>query len=226
MVFLENILIGFFATVGGIVTGLIFAKAILLLAENVLIIDESLDFYFPVLAIVLTFVSFIVLFFCISVFVAFILRTKKVAELLKGDKKSKGEPKTSTFLVILAAILLIAGYGTALYVKGANVILAMVPVVVVVIVGTYLFFTQLSVYAIRRIKSKAVIFWRKTNMLLFSDLAFRMKDNARTFFWWPSFLLLPSVQSVHFLDSNRTYKVPRKTNPYTFTCIVLCWMTV
>ncbi len=68
MVFLENILIGFFATVGGILTGLVFAKAILLVAENVLIISESLNFYFPTLAIVITFISFMFLFylnFCI-----------------------------------------------------------------------------------------------------------------------------------------------------------------
>src|SRR5699024_12032893 len=43
-------------------------------------------------------------------------------------------------------------------------------------------FTQLSVYVIRKLKSKQGLFWRKTNMLLFSDLSHRMKDNARAFF--------------------------------------------
>ena len=61
-------------------------------------------------------------------------------------------------------------------------VFAMVPVIVVVMIGTYLLFTQLSVYIIRRLKRNKRIFWRKTNMLLFSDLSFRMKDNARTFF--------------------------------------------
>src|SRR5699024_3508914 len=35
---------------------------------------------------------------------------------------------------------------------------------------------------IRRLKQSKRIFWRKTNMVLLSDLSFRMKDNARTFF--------------------------------------------
>ena len=40
MVFLENMLIGVFATVLGIVIGLVFAKLTLLIAENVLVIDQ------------------------------------------------------------------------------------------------------------------------------------------------------------------------------------------
>lgn len=182
MVFMENMLIGLFATVGGIMLGLIFAKVILLLAENVLVIDEELAFYFPLWAIVITFLSFIFLFFCISLFVSFILRTRKLADLIKGDKQSKGEPKASVILAIIAAVLLAVGYGTALYVKGVHVVFAMLPVIVVVTIGTYLFFTQLSVYIIRRMKRRKGIFWRKTNMVLFADLSFRMKDNARTFF--------------------------------------------
>ncbi len=182
MVFLENILIGFFATIGGILIGLVFAKAILLVAENVLIISESLDFYFPTFAIVVTFSSFFVLFFCISIFVSFILRTNKLIDLIRGDKQSKGEPKASITLSILAALLIIAGYGTALYVQGVQVVFAMIPVILVVTLGTYLLFTQLSVYVIHRLKNNKTVFWRKTNMLLFSDLSFRMKDNARTFF--------------------------------------------
>src|SRR5690625_781046 len=50
MVFLENMLIGLFATLIGIALGLVFSKTILLIAENVLILDESLQFYFPIKA--------------------------------------------------------------------------------------------------------------------------------------------------------------------------------
>src|SRR5699024_6216828 len=80
----------FIVTISGILIVLVFSKAILLLAENVLVIDEQLDFYFPLLAIGVTFVSFLVLFFFISVFVSFILRTNKLIDLIKDDKRSKG----------------------------------------------------------------------------------------------------------------------------------------
>ncbi|PAD33585.1 FtsX-like permease family protein [Terribacillus saccharophilus] len=218
MVFLENILIGFFATAGGILIGLVFAKSILLIAENILIIDESLDFYFPALAIVVTFVSFIFLFFCISVLVAFILRTNKLVDLIKGDKQSKGEPKASIVLSILAVFLLIAGYGTALYVKGASVVFVMIPVIIVVTLGTYILFTQLSVYCIRLMKKNKSIFWRKTNMLLFGDLSFRMKDNARTFFMVAiiSTVAFSAIGSLYGFQSYLTKGI-KEINPYTYT---------
>lgn len=182
MVFLENMLVGFFATVIGIGIGLIFSKAILLLAENVLVIDGQLNFYFPTLAIVITFVSFILLFFFISLFIAFILRTKKLITFIKGEATEKREPKFSVVLSILAIILLGSGYAIALTVKGVAVVTALVPVALLVTVGTYLLFNQLSIYLIQKLKSNKRLFWRKTNMLLFADLSYRMKDNARSFF--------------------------------------------
>ncbi|SFD99568.1 putative ABC transport system permease protein [Lentibacillus persicus] len=218
MVFMENMLIGFFATLAGILLGLVFAKTILLLAENVLVIDEALNFYFPLWAIVITFVSFILLFLFVSLFVSFILRTRKLGDLIKADKQSKGEPKTSVTLAIIAAVLLAAGYATALYVKGQFVIIAMLPVIVVVTIGTYLLFTQLSVYVIRRLKRSKRIFWRKTNMVLFSDLSFRMKDNARTFFMVAiiSTVAFSAIGSLYGFQSYLTKEV-EEMNPYTFT---------
>src|SRR5699024_6183619 len=111
MVFLENMLIGLFATIAGIGLGVVFSKALLLVAENVLVLDAALSFYIPLEAILITFVSFIVLFLFISVFVTFVLRTNKLTKLIKSEKIGKSEPKSSIILVILAALLLIAGYG-------------------------------------------------------------------------------------------------------------------
>lgn len=182
MVFLENMFIGFLATIGGIGLGIVFAKGILLAAENVLIVDVSLPFYIPTIPIIITLICFILLFFLISLFVSYILRSKKLIDLIKSDKQSKGEPKASILLTLFAVALLGAGYFTALKVEGVQVVVALLPVVIVVVIGTYFLFTQVSVFMIRRLKKRENFFWRKTNMLLLSDLSFRMKDNARTFF--------------------------------------------
>lgn len=218
MVFLENMLIGFFATLGGVTLGLVFAKGILLLAENVLIIENELNFYFPIQAIIISFVSFILLFFVISLFVSYVLRSRKLIELIKGDKKSKGEPKANIFLTVTAALLLGAGYIGALVVEGLAVVAAMLPVIIVVIIGTYLLFTQLSVFVIRRLKKRDTIFWYKTNMLLFSDLSFRMKDNARTFFMvaMVSTVAFCAIGSLFGFQSYIT-SGSKMTNPNTFT---------
>lgn len=218
MVFLENMVIGFFATIFGIGIGLVFAKGILMLAENVLVLSGELNFYFPILAILLTFVSFMILFFFISLFVSYVLRSKKLIELIKGNKKSKGEPKANLFLTLIAVVLLVAGYVVALMAKGMEVLAVMLPVIIVVSIGTYLLFTQLSVYVIRKLKNNENVFWFKTNMILFSDLSFRMKDNARTFF------LVAMVSTVAFsaigtLYGFQTYLTAgtKITNPNSFT---------
>lgn len=182
MVFSENVIIGFFSTVIGILLGIVFSKAILLIAENVLIIDESLDFYFPILAIVVTFVSFMFLFFFISIFTAFLLRTKKIVTFIKGDENEREEPKFSPVLSILAVLLLGSGYAIALSAKGLQVVTVLLPVVILVTIGTYLLFSQLSIYVIHKLKQHKSLFWRNTNILLFADLAYRMKDNAKAFF--------------------------------------------
>jgi len=217
MVFLENMFIGFFATAIGIGIGFLFTKVILLIAENVLVMEQSLSFYFPTMALVITFVSFIVLFLCISIFVTFILRTKKLVTLIKGNKIEKGEPKASIFFTVIAIVLLTSGYTIALKVDAKQVVFAFIPVVLLVTIGTYFLFTQLSVFVIRRLKSRKFIFWKKTNMLLFSDLSYRMKDNARVFFMVAiiSTVAFTAIGTLIGVNSYLT-KEMRQANPISF----------
>lgn len=182
LVFMENIVIGFGATVAGIVVGFGFAQIILMSAKKLLSLDEALPFYFPAKAILLTGAAFMALFLLISLFTVTVLRNNSLIDLLKGSNKPKPEPKASALLSWFALLLIVGGYTVSLLAKGMIVFYAMVPVTIVVIIGTYFLFTQLSVYAVHKGRKSRSIFWRKTNIILFSDLAYRMKDNARTFF--------------------------------------------
>ncbi|MBD1382192.1 FtsX-like permease family protein [Metabacillus arenae] len=182
LVFIENMVIGFLSTLIGIGAGFIFSQIILYSSSYLLDMDEPLPFYLPTNAALLTFVAFIVLFLFISLFTAAILRGNKLIDLLTGSEKPKPEPKASVFQSLLAAILLITGYTVALLVEGMGVVAAMIPVTVVVIIGTYFLFTQLSVWIITKLRKNEKIYLHKTNIVTFSDLAYRMKDNARMFF--------------------------------------------
>ena len=44
------------------------------------------------------------------------------------------------------------------------------------------FFNQLCVYVIYTLKNRETTFFKRTNLLVISELMYRMKDNARTFF--------------------------------------------
>ncbi len=74
-------------------------------------------------------------------------------DLIKGNKKSKGEPKANIFLTILAALLDWQWVMPSPYnVEGVAVIACNATGYYCCTIGTYLFFTQLSVYFIRKIK--------------------------------------------------------------------------
>ncbi|CAH8714996.1 ABC transporter permease [Paenibacillus thiaminolyticus] len=181
LVFTENIVIGLGATVSGIGAGLALSKWLLLMSSSVLTLEQPLSFYFPVKAIAMSGGAFVLLFLIISLFTASILRSSSLIDLLKGSVKPKPEPKASRWLAFLAVFLLALGYGVAFWVKGVLVIFALLPVATVVSIGTYFLFTQLSVYIINRLKTKK-LYRRGTNLITLSDLAYRMKDNARMFF--------------------------------------------
>lgn len=201
MVFLENMMIGLASTLGGIGLGLVFAKVILLIGARMIILEEPLLFYIPLQAMIVTFISFMILFMLISLFITFVLRNRSLITLIKSNQTSKGDPKSSIWLSMIVVLLIGISYFVSLTASGQQAIYLLFPVIIMVSIGTYLLFTQLSVYIIYRLKARKSLFWYKTNMLLFSDLAHRMKDNARTFF------LVAIVSTVSFCAIGSLYGI-------------------
>lgn len=180
MVFQENSIIGFLATISGIIIGFFFSQGLLWVSKVTMRVD--LPSYLPIKAAVVTVLSFMVLFLLISVFIQFKIPKMDVQTLLKSNDLGKGDVKVSKIKAILAVVLVGGGYAVALTVTGVQVVMAMVPVIIMVILGTNFLFNQLSVLVVHRLQKNETLFWKKTNMLVFSDLGFRMKDNARSFF--------------------------------------------
>ena len=214
MIFIENLVIGFFATLIGSIAGIGFSQLILMISNQLL--HVSLDFYFPVKALLITIASFSLLFSLIAFFIQFRLPKLSLQTLLKAGDLGKGTIKGSFVKGLLAVLLIGAGYGIALLVPGQMVPIVMIPVILVVVVGTRFLFNQLSVWSIEKLKGNQRIFWKKTNMIVFSDLSFRMKDNARSFF------LVSIISTVAFAAIGTLYSfqqmVLSSTNsmPYEF----------
>lgn len=180
LIFLENLLIGFVSILTGVGAGLLFAKLGLLIGGNMM--DVKLPYYIAPKAVLLTVVSFSILFIVISIMTQFMVNKKKVIQLLQGTNKPKTEPKASVWLSVLAALLLGAGYTLAATANAGTIGILMFPVIIITITGTYFLFTQLSVFIINMLKRNQGLFLHRTNIITISDLAYRMKDNARMFF--------------------------------------------
>ncbi|USB34345.1 ABC transporter permease [Paenibacillus sp. YPG26] len=217
LLFIENILIGFGSILTGIAAGLIFSKLILLVCANLLAIERGLRFYIPLQAIWLTAAAFAVMFVVISLFTSLMVRKVELVELIKSSDKPKPEPKASWQLALLAVLLIAAGYGCVFYFVLMQVFsLGLLAAGVgLVILGTYFLFTQLSVYVIRMLKRNKSLFLRRTNLLTFSELAYRMKDNAIMFF------MVSIISAVAFTGIGTCLAIgapglAEMTNPYSF----------
>ncbi|WNC15519.1 ABC transporter permease [Brevibacillus brevis] len=216
LIVMENMLIGVVSIICGIGFGLVLGKLFFQFAGFLLDV-KALAFYLPWKAIVLTVVAFLVLFAAISVFSVLLLRSRSLMDLLQGSQRPKREPRASVFLSVLAAGLLGIAYLLALTADGISVIVLLLPVTVLTVAGTYLLFTQLSVFLIGYLKRKRAFYWKRTNLLVLSDLDYRMKDNARMFF------LVCIVSTIAFCAigtlaslAGSIQETVIKTNPFAF----------
>lgn len=181
MVFLENMLIGIGAIIVGIGLGMLTGKLFLLIGSKMIGIDP-LPFVLSSPTLLLTIGAFLVLFFCISLFTTILLKVNKLIDLFQAGEKPKKEPKVSILLSLLSAILLIASYYLAATATMQSLLWRMLPVIGMTIVGTYFFFTQLSVFMTKLLQKNRSLFWKRTNLVTISSLSYRLKDNARMFF--------------------------------------------
>lgn len=216
LIIMENMLIGVVSILFGIVLGMVLAK--LFFQFSGFLLDVlALPFYWAWEAIGLTAVAFLVLFAAISVFTVLFLRKRSLLELLQGSQRPKKEPKASVSLSVLAAMLLGLSYLLALTAEGIYVPVLLMPVTAMTIGGTYLLFTQLSVFTIGMMKKKRSFYWKRTNLLTLSDMAYRMKDNARMFF------LVSIVSTIAFCAigtlaalAGSIQETVVRTNPFAF----------
>jgi putative ABC transport system permease protein len=164
MVFLENMLIGVAAILTGIGAGIITGKLFLMIGSRMIGI-ESLPFYLSGKALGWTVGAFLVLFLCISIFTTTLVKVNKLIDLFQAGEKPKKEPKVSKALSILAAVLLIIGYYLAATTTLQTMFIRILPVITMTIIGTYFFYTQLSVFLTKLLQKKRSLFWKKKILL-------------------------------------------------------------
>ncbi|PFL64924.1 ABC transporter permease [Bacillus cereus] len=223
LIFFENMLIGIPSIVVGIGLGMVFSKLFLLVSGSLLGVEQTLTFYFPLKAMLVTAMSFVVLFLLISLFTSKMVKMNELVELIKSDEKPKTEPIVSVYISLLVLILFGAGYSAVHHSIAAvnymtlNQLFLLVGVGVVFIVfGTYFFFTQLCVYVLHTLKNRETTFFKRTNLLVISELMYRMKDNARTFFI-VTIISAVSFTAIGVCTAIGNPELAKHETPYAFT---------
>lgn len=213
LIFLENILIGAVAIVTGIAAGLILSKVFLLVSTKVIDL-EDLPFYWPAKAILLTAGAFILLFLFISLFTLMFIRKRQVLDLLTGSSKPKKEPKANVFTFLLGIALLATGYW-ALHGKKLDE-LGLLIAAVTGIAGTYFFYSQLSVWIVKKLQRSRSAAWKGTNLLWISEMSYKLKDNARMLFLVTVVVALACMSTGFVLASQQAIRDSYMSNPFNF----------
>ncbi|MED2915217.1 ABC transporter permease [Bacillus thuringiensis] len=223
LIFFENMLIGIPSIVVGIGLGMVFSKLFLLVSGSLLGVEKTLAFYFPLKAMVVTAMSFFVLFLLISLFTSKMVKMNELVELIKSEEKPKPEPIVSVWISLLVIILFGAGYScvhhsiaAADYMRLNSLFLLVGVGVLLIVFGTYLFFTQLCVYVLSALKNRETTFFKKTNLLVISELTYRIKDNARTFFI-VTIMSAVSFTAIGVCTAIANPELAKHETPYAFT---------
>lgn len=182
LVFFENMLIGFLATAVGILVGIVFSKLFYLALGSLLHLKENISFAIPLTAVLTTIIVFIGIFLVITVYATLRIGTGQIIDLLHAHKKPKGELKYAAWQVVLGVLCLGGGYYLAATMSPHMFGVVALPILILVVAGTYFLYTQLSVVVIKMLQRNKKLYYNKSNMLIVGQLGYKIKDNARVLF--------------------------------------------
>lgn len=218
MIFRENMLIGGAAIVTAITLGLIISPLFLMIAKRVLQADEF-GMYVPLAAMSLTVVLFCMLFVIVSKFITRFINREEAIQLLKADVTTEkiiaSSPAKLVLAIIVSSVLCIAMKLQFTWVESLGMIYYMA-LIVSLLFTIYFIITQGMLWAIR-IKERRPSYYRKTNMLVVSNLKAKGRSNAHLIYLL-TILLLGVFLCTSVLYSSY-YNVKEKTEslyPYSF----------
>lgn len=183
MLILENTIIGIASIVSGLLLGALLTKLFLMVFSQTLGLGEILPFYLSLKAIGITAILFFIMFELNSIAVVWTIRTKSIMEMFRGARAPKKTPRFSWILSFISVLAIGSAYYLAYTANIMSILIRMLPILVLIIPGTYFLFTQCSIALATIMKKKKTYYFRNLNLLTVSDLTFKLKDNARLLFF-------------------------------------------
>ncbi|MDX8044978.1 FtsX-like permease family protein [Gracilibacillus sp. S3-1-1] len=187
MLFYENFLMGIIALVIGILLGSVVSKLFVAILMKLMGYEVLVQFSISTDAIINTVIVFLLIIAVTSFHGYRLIYRFKLIELFQADQESEGEPKTSIITALLSVLLLGFGYWLALqdilYSKVwqmIGILVAPLLIIIAVILGTYLLFSTLTIFFLKRARKNKKRFWNGINIISISQLLYRMKGNAFT----------------------------------------------
>ena len=183
LMFLETFFIGLLAVVCGTLLGTLSSGYFTGLLTRFMAIGEDVPFTVKPQAILVTAIAFCALFGVSGCRAYQTIYRYQLIDLLSAAKQSEGVPGFSPTGALLSVALLVVGYAVSAFLNlnqtGAKLLLPVLFVVLDIALGTYLLFRNLLPIVVLIVKRKRGLYYQTTNFISISQIAFRLKANAR-----------------------------------------------
>ena len=179
MCFWETLFCAAVTLAGGILLGILFSKAVILLLLKLARIPAQFGMEISLRGVTETSTLFGLLFLLTLGQNLFRLSRAKPVDLLHSASAGEREPRTKWLLVLLGLLTLGGGYFLAIATQ--NPIEAMMlffGAVFLVIIGTYCLFTAGSIAILKRLRANPKFYYQTRHFTAVSGLLYRMKQNA------------------------------------------------
>ena len=186
LLFFENMVIGLFSLIVGILLGFLASKGILAILIQLMGLTIVSSFTLSGEAIRQTLLIFMIIFFLTSLQGYFVIYKFKLIDLFNAEKKGEALPKAKGIAAIFGVVMIGTGYFLAsadLFTSQAWKLLGIsTPLVIVllVIAGTYLLFHSVTVFVLTKLKNNEQFAWRGLNLMTVSQMLYRIRGNVKT----------------------------------------------
>ena len=180
LLFLETIMVGTATLAVGIGAGIFFSKLMAMFLLDMTLSDfvGEVSFSIAPTAIYITALLFFIIFCIMGMSGLCVVYKFELVDLFKADKVSEGRYKGSTAVLILSLVLIIAGYVLACSKNTFVVVMGAIPILILVITGTYLFFWGGMPKVLSLVKRNKAVYYRGVNLISASAVSHRMKTTA------------------------------------------------
>ncbi|MGG3193454.1 FtsX-like permease family protein [Priestia aryabhattai] len=184
MIFYENMLLGIFSLVVGILLGTVFSRLFVLFLLKLMGLSLSITLTFSLQAVLKTAVVFLIVTVFISFQGYFIMYRYTLLDLFQAESKSERVNKMNSkrSIVVGGLGILLVGYGY--YLSSGNIVtprffLIVAVVLFSVIFGTFLLFKATIEWLMGLYREHASGYYSFANILSVSTMMYRIKANAR-----------------------------------------------
>ncbi|MCC0679117.1 MULTISPECIES: ABC transporter permease [unclassified Clostridioides] len=175
----ETFLMGIFAILIGISLGFLFSKLMTMilvkLIKEIIVVKMTLS----IRALIQTLGIFLIIFVVIGMRNIIVIRNKKIVELFKKSPEKYTNKRFIKLKGTLGVLLIVFSYLMSVSHFIVENIMFSAFILITIIPGTFLFFSSIMSIIIDVAKKKKSFYYKGRNLIAFSELGFKLKNNSR-----------------------------------------------